>query len=64
MPPHLKAISPDLTSDLISVPPNCTFEIDDVEGTWRWSIPFDFIFVPHMNACFESWETMLAHAFK
>ncbi|KAF9872040.1 methyltransferase domain-containing protein [Colletotrichum karsti] len=54
----LSPIQPDY------VPPNCIFEIEDVERPWRWTIPFDFIFVRHMNACFESWETMLSQAFQ
>lgn len=40
------------------------FEIDDVDKDWRWTIPFDFIFVRHMNSCFKSWEKMLAQAFE
>ncbi|KAI8281196.1 hypothetical protein K4K60_004385 [Colletotrichum sp. SAR11_57] len=53
----LSPIQPDY------VPPNCMFEIDDVDKDWRWTIPFDFIFVRHMNSCFKSWEKMLAQAF-
>ncbi|KAF5520754.1 putative methyltransferase tdiE [Colletotrichum aenigma] len=54
----LSPIQPDY------VPPNCMFEIDDVDKDWRWTIPFDFIFVRHMNSCFKSWEKMLAQAFE
>jgi SAM-dependent methyltransferase len=25
------------------VPPNCKFEIDDIEETWTWSVKFDYI---------------------
>ncbi|KAF5524901.1 Secondary metabolism regulator laeA [Colletotrichum aenigma] len=46
------------------VPPNCKFEIDDVDKDWTWSTLFDFIFVRHMNACFASWERMLAQAYE
>ncbi|KAH0430579.1 methyltransferase domain-containing protein [Colletotrichum camelliae] len=46
------------------VPPNCKFEIDDMDKDWTWSTPFDFIFVRHMNACFASWERMLAQAYE
>ncbi|KAJ4997483.1 hypothetical protein K4K48_006864 [Colletotrichum sp. SAR 10_66] len=48
----------------IDVPPNCKFEIDDVDKDWTWSTPFDFIFVRHMNACFASWERMLSQAYE
>lgn len=33
----LSAIQPDF------VPPNVQFEIFDVEGTWNYSSPFDFV---------------------
>ncbi|TQN66701.1 putative methyltransferase tdiE [Colletotrichum shisoi] len=45
------------------VPPNCRFEIDDVEKEWTWQEPFDFIFARHMNACFASWEKFLKQAY-
>lgn len=34
------------------VPPNCLFEIDDVEKEWTWSKPFDFIFSRFMTGSF------------
>ncbi|KDN68753.1 putative methyltransferase domain-containing protein [Colletotrichum sublineola] len=46
------------------VPPNCRFEIDDVEKEWTWQEPFDFIFARHMNACFASWEKFLKQAYE
>ncbi|KAL0939646.1 methyltransferase domain-containing protein [Colletotrichum truncatum] len=33
-------------------PPNCRFEIDDVEKDWTWTEPFDFIFCRGMTSCF------------
>ncbi|GKT66795.1 methyltransferase domain-containing protein [Colletotrichum tofieldiae] len=45
------------------VPPNCRFEIDDVEKEWTWQEPFDFVFARHMNACFASWEKFLKQAY-
>ncbi|KAF0331223.1 methyltransferase domain-containing protein [Colletotrichum asianum] len=45
------------------VPANCSFEIDDIEKEWTWTIPFDFIFVRQMNSCFASWEKMLKQAY-
>ncbi|KAK1639698.1 S-adenosyl-L-methionine-dependent methyltransferase [Colletotrichum phormii] len=35
------------------VPPNCSFEVDDVEKEWLWSEPFDLIFVRNMIASFS-----------
>jgi hypothetical protein len=28
----------------VRVPPNCSFEVDDIEKEWLYSKPFDFIF--------------------
>ncbi|WYZ46198.1 hypothetical protein EsH8_IX_000423 [Colletotrichum jinshuiense] len=33
-------------------PPNCLFEIDDLEKPWTWSKPFDFIHCRSMDGCF------------
>ncbi|KAF6825032.1 methyltransferase domain-containing protein [Colletotrichum musicola] len=53
----LSPIQPD------EVPPNCYFEVDDVERTWTWTRPFDFIFIRHGNSCFSSWEDLLRKAY-
>ncbi|OLN96895.1 Trans-aconitate 2-methyltransferase 4 [Colletotrichum chlorophyti] len=45
------------------VPPNCRFEIDDIEKDWTWSIPFDFVFIRAMNSAVASWEGLLAQAY-
>ncbi|KAH6621684.1 S-adenosyl-L-methionine-dependent methyltransferase [Chaetomium sp. MPI-SDFR-AT-0129] len=34
------------------VPPNCSFEIDDLEKYWTWTKPFDFIFSRFMTGSF------------
>ncbi|KAK3368361.1 S-adenosyl-L-methionine-dependent methyltransferase [Podospora didyma] len=36
------------------VPPNCSFEIDDLEKDWTWSKPFDFIFSRFMTGSFAN----------
>ncbi|KAJ3956865.1 hypothetical protein N0V92_006579 [Colletotrichum tropicale] len=47
------------------VPPNCAFEVDDVEKEWTWSQPFDFILCRNMIMCFtaEGWENMMRQAY-
>ncbi|KAL3300562.1 methyltransferase domain-containing protein [Colletotrichum asianum] len=45
------------------VPPNCSFEVDDVEKEWTWTTPFDFIFIRAMIASFKSWPDMIAKAY-
>ncbi|KAI8262709.1 Secondary metabolism regulator laeA [Colletotrichum sp. SAR 10_98] len=47
------------------VPPNCAFEVDDVDKEWTWSQPFDFILSRNMNMSFtaEGWENMMRQAY-
>ena len=46
------------------MPPNCTFELDDVEKDWTWSHPFDFIFSRYMTGCFADTEEFVKKAFE
>ncbi|KAK1962343.1 methyltransferase domain-containing protein [Colletotrichum sublineola] len=46
------------------IPPNCKFEVDDIEKEWTWSQPFDFIFFRSMIGSFASWPDMLAKAYE
>ncbi|PNP82088.1 hypothetical protein FNYG_04649 [Fusarium nygamai] len=46
------------------VPPNCSFEIDDLEDEWTFKHPFDFIFIRSMIASFKSWPDIFAKAFE
>ncbi|KAM5344056.1 hypothetical protein ACJ41O_012593 [Fusarium nematophilum] len=45
------------------VPPNLSFEIDDLEKEWTWSQKFDFIFARMMLGCFEDLPKMIKVAF-
>ncbi|TEA20113.1 Secondary metabolism regulator LAE1 [Colletotrichum sidae] len=45
------------------VPPNCSFEVDDVEKEWMWSKPFDFVFIRNMIASFSDWEDIVSKAY-
>ncbi|TEA17258.1 Secondary metabolism regulator LAE1 [Colletotrichum sidae] len=45
------------------VPSNCSFEVDDIEKEWTWSIPFDFIISRAMIGSFKSWPDMIGKAF-
>ncbi|KAF4927984.1 Secondary metabolism regulator laeA [Colletotrichum viniferum] len=47
------------------VPPNCSFEVDDVDKEWTWSQPFDFIICRNMISSFtaEGWETVMRRAY-
>jgi hypothetical protein len=46
-----------------SVPPNCSFEVDDVEKEWTWSTPFDFIFSRVMAGSFTDYQAFVDKAF-
>ncbi|KAL3299848.1 methyltransferase domain-containing protein [Colletotrichum asianum] len=63
--PEAEVIGVDLSPiQPSSTPPNCRFEVDDVDKDWTWSQPFDFIFIRHGNSCFESWEKLLRKAYE
>lgn len=53
-----------LTTSICRVPPNCRFEIDDVEKDWTWSRPFDFIFSRMMTGSFANMPTMVGKVFE
>ncbi|QPC70710.1 hypothetical protein HYE68_001462 [Fusarium pseudograminearum] len=46
------------------VPPNCTFEIDDLEKEWTWKQPFDFIFCRMMTGSFSDPQAMAHKAYE
>ncbi|EFX00614.1 methyltransferase domain containing protein [Grosmannia clavigera kw1407] len=45
------------------VPPNCSFEIDDLEKQWTWNRPFDFIFCRMMAGSFSDNKSIVQKAF-
>ncbi|WQF90416.1 Putative S-adenosyl-L-methionine-dependent methyltransferase superfamily [Colletotrichum destructivum] len=49
--------------DYGNVPPNCSFEVDDLEKSWTWREPFDYIFIRSMLSCFSSWPDIIAKAY-
>jgi len=49
----LSAIQP------VWVPPNVSFEIDDVESEWSHAIPFDFIFCRYMTCSIRDWPKLV-----
>ncbi|WYZ39590.1 hypothetical protein EsH8_III_001504 [Colletotrichum jinshuiense] len=46
------------------VPPNCSFEVDDLEKEWDWTEPFDFIFARNMAGSFQDWGKVVAQAYE
>lgn len=54
----LSAIQPS------NVPPNLTFEIDDVESPWPYSKPFDFIHTRALAGAVTDWPKLYSQAFE
>lgn len=46
------------------VPPNCSFEVDDIEKEWTWFKPFDFIWWRALLGCFTDVEGMIATCYE
>jgi len=44
------------------VPPNVRFMLDDVESTWIYNTPFDFIFCRYMASCISDWPQLVRRA--
>ncbi|TDZ29488.1 7-dehydrocholesterol reductase [Colletotrichum trifolii] len=48
----------------IWIPPNCKFQIDDIEQPWTWSEDsFDFIHIRHLEASVSDWPALYTQAF-
>ena len=46
------------------VPPNLTFEIDDIESEWSFSTGFDLIHSRHMDFAIADWGKLVKQCFK
>lgn len=46
------------------VPPNCTFEIDDLEKEWTWSHPFDLVFGRVLTGSFKNIEDFIQKSYE
>jgi hypothetical protein len=47
-----------------SVPPNCSFEVDDAEDPWVFPQKFDYIHGRALMSCFKNHKTVWENAFK
>ncbi|KAF2491236.1 S-adenosyl-L-methionine-dependent methyltransferase [Lophium mytilinum] len=45
------------------VPPNVKFEVDDLESTWTYTAPFDFIFARYLCCAIQDWPKLIKSAF-
>lgn len=39
----------------LRLPPNCSFEVDDIEKPWMWKEPFDFIHSANLGQGLRDW---------
>lgn len=46
------------------MPPNCSFELDDIEKEWTWTRPFDLIFSRTITGCLQNTEDFIKQAYK
>lgn len=47
-----------------SVPPNLTFEIDDIEEEWVYTQKFDYIHGRFLNGSLADWKGLIAKAYE
>lgn len=45
------------------VPPNVRFEIDDVEDTWTYATPFDYIHARYLAGAIRDWPRLVRQSF-
>ncbi len=53
-----------LLTKTLSVPPNCSFEVDDIEKEWTWSKSFDFIWWRGLLGCFNDCQAMIQKCYE
>lgn len=46
------------------VPPNCTFEVDDLKKLWMWNAPFDFIHSANIAQGIQDWPSYTKRMFE
>ncbi|KAL8404367.1 hypothetical protein RB594_009279 [Gaeumannomyces avenae] len=62
--PEAEVIGVDLSPvQPLFVPPNCSFEIDDLEKEWTWTKKFDFVFSRMMTGSFADNRSIVEKAF-
>lgn len=46
------------------VPPNCVFEVDDLEQQWLWKEKFDFIHSGELSQSIRDWKKYIEQIYK
>jgi hypothetical protein len=58
-----RPLYPSSLLTISSVPPNCHFEVDDVEDEWKYNHKFDYIHGRFLALCFKDTATVFQNAF-
>lgn len=62
--PEAEITGVDISATLPSaVPPNVTFEIDDIEDRWTYDQPFDLIHARYLAGAIKDWPRLVAQAY-
>ncbi|TEA12761.1 Secondary metabolism regulator LAE1 [Colletotrichum sidae] len=62
--PEAEVLGVDLTPvQLKFVPPNVTFEVDDVEQPWTYNKPFDYIHIRAMTSSISDWRKFIKQTY-
>ncbi|KAI8151296.1 Secondary metabolism regulator LAE1 [Colletotrichum sp. SAR 10_70] len=61
--PESEVLGVDLSPPLAEVPPNVTFEVDDIEEPWLYSRPFDYIHSRVMNSSIRDWKQFIQNCY-
>lgn len=52
-------------SNVSRVPPNCHFELDDIEQPWAWQKEsFDFIFARDLILSIRNWPSLINQCYE
>ncbi len=63
--PSAEVIGVDLSANMPKfVPPNVHFEVGDIEETWMFSRPFDYVHSRYMAASIKHWPGLVAQCFQ
>jgi trans-aconitate methyltransferase len=63
--PSAEVIGVDISATMPTmVPPNCKFEIDDVEDEWTYNFPFDYIHSRYMAGSIKDWPRLMNQCFE
>lgn len=63
--PSAEVIGVDLSPfQPVLVPPNVSFQLDDVEEEWTWTRPFDYIHVRYMARPICDWPRLIRQCFE